>query len=364
MVQANRRDRFFLTSHELTSRAQKGIGILVFTSALVAVLAANMSQSYVDFWEGSSGIGHITRREFVDEFIMSIFFFAAGLELRHEFFHGHLKGKEHRRLPVICAFAGIITPITFMLIFASLAHLFPQTESKPIFDALSIPVATDTVFALALLSFVSRRVPRELRSLVLAIVVIDDVAGLGLLSIIQGHIPPTVIAVTLGFIVPAKIGQLRIRRHLLYYLTFVVNLMVLPLFALANAGIRVEGISINSLIHEPLFWALIVSQSAGKLLGIYGATFIVTKTSWADLPRKCELRHLFVAACACGIGFTLSLYLAEAALGDQPDLHIIAKIAILISTVVASLVTLTAAMRIPQRVRGTDYLIADLSEDE
>ncbi len=351
MVQTNRRSRFFLTSHELTSRAQKKIGTLIFACAAIAIILANTTDVYVEFWNSASGLGHFSRRDFVDEFIMSIFFFAAGLELRHEFFHGHLKEKTERRLPVVCALGGIVTPITFMLIFAAITHTFPQTDSGPILQALPVPVATDTVFALALLSFVSKRVPRELRSLVLAIVVIDDVAGLGVLSIIQGNIPPTVIAVIAGFCIPTKIGSWRIRKVMLYYLTFVVNLFVLPLFALANAGVRVEGISLSELFGASLFWALIVSQCLGKLVGVYGAAWLATRKKWATLPRKCEMRHIFVASCAAGIGFTLSLYLAEAALGDEETLLTIAQIAILMGTALAAVITVGFAMRIPQRIR-------------
>ncbi len=350
-MQTNRRNRFFLTSHELTSRAQKAIGAIIFLCAIAAIILANTTHFYLNFWDGGSGFGHFSRREFVDEFIMSIFFFAAGMELRHEFFHGHLKGKEHRRLPVMCALGGIITPIAFMLVFASMAHFFPQTEASPIFHALPIPIATDTVFALALLSVVSKRVPREMRSLVLAIVVIDDVAGLGLLSLLKGELPPTMVAVIAGFLIPDAIRSFRIRKELLYYFTFVVNLIVLPLFALANAGVKVEGISLSQLIEAPLFWALIVSQCLGKMVGVYGAAYIATRKKWAALPRKCNLNHIFIASCAAGIGFTLSLYLAEAALGDKEALHLIAKISILSATLISGLLTIGFAMRIPIRIR-------------
>lgn len=351
MVETNRRNKFFLTSHELTSKAQKRIGILIFVCALISIIFANTFDPYHEFWESFSSVKGYTRREFVDTFLMSIFFFAAGLELRHEFFYGHLKEKTQRRLPVVCAFGGIITPITFMVIAAGITHFVFNKSAEPILTSIPIPIATDTVFALALLSFVSKRVPRELRSLVLAIVVIDDIAGLGVLSIVQGHIPPTVIAAFLGFVVPTKIGNIRIRHILLYYLTFVVNFLVLPIFALANAGVVIKGLSIDQIITEPLFWSLIFSQCLGKLIGVYFTADIAVKKKFAALPRKCSMNHLLVAACAAGIGFTLSLYLAEAALNDRPTLIALAKIAIIIATSIAAISSLIVASTIPVRIR-------------
>lgn len=344
------RSKFFQTSHELTPHAQKLVGLLILGCAIVAMISANVWDGYLNFWDATAGIGdHLTRREFVDEFVMSIFFFAAGLELRHEFFHGHLREKKQRRLPVLCAFAGIALPLFLMLCFALATHAFPGTDSKPLFLSLPVPVATDTVFAIALLSFFSKRIPRELRSLLLAIVVIDDVAGLGVLTIIKGDIPPTVIAVIIGFILPTKIGSFRLRKALLSRLVLVVNLMVLPLFAFANGGITVDGLSFGSLMSAPLFWALIISQCVGKIVGVYGMTYIATKKKWADLPHKCKLNHMFVAACSAGIGFTLSLYLAKAALEDYPQLHAIAKIAILTATTISAVVAIIAAAKIPRK---------------
>ncbi len=330
--------RLFATSHQLSTKVQRTAGGLILLVAILAIIFANVSSSYIEFWDNGIGISHLSRIDFVNEVLMSIFFFAAGLEIRHEFTHGHLRTKEQRRLPFICALGGMLIPMLFMFIWAIATHFFSSTDASTIFHSLPVPVATDAVFALALLSFFSSKIPSEIRIFVLAFVVIDDIGGLAMLSILDGKLSPTIIAVILGFILPEKIHKYKIRRKLLTHLTLVVNFMILPLFALANAGVSLSGLTITSIISAPLFWALLTSQTIGKILGVYYTAMISVKKKWTVLPRNCNNQHMLISAAIAGIGFTLSLYLVNVALRENAEMLIIGKVAIIFATVLAGLV--------------------------
>lgn len=340
--------KIFISSHQLSGRVQRLVGGLVLLFGIAAVVGANWSPTYLEFWNSTMGLGHLSRKEFVDEVLMSLFFFAAGLEIRHEFTHGSLRSKKQRRLPVICALGGMLLPITLMASWGLLTHYMPWTEASPIFHALPVPVATDTVFALALLSFFSTKIPAELRTFVLAFVVIDDIGGLLMLSGLEGKISPTIIAVICGFFLPEKIYGHKIRKKLLTHLTVMVSFVVLPIFALANAGVSFEGLTISALFSAPLFWAIISSQTIGKMVGVFYAAKLSVKKGWTVLPRGCSFRHMFVAASVAGIGFTLSLYLVEAALDETDPMSVIAKVAVVSATIIASSVAAFGAKGAPE----------------
>jgi NhaA family Na+:H+ antiporter len=331
----------------LSDRTQRIVGAIVIACALIAIVCSNIFTGYLDFWGSKTTVFHYSHKDIVNELIMCLFFCVAGIEIRHEFTDGNLNSKTQRRLPFFSALGGMIFPIVFMLMWAMIAHYFPLTEASPIFHALPVPVATDTVFALVVLSFFAGRIPPALRAFVLTFVVIDDIGGLIMLAILEGRISPTIVAVFVGFFVPEYVYKVSLRNFLFRQLTLVVSFFVLPLFALANAGVSFEGLTITSVLSAPLFWALISSQSCGKLLGVYGGTWLSVKKKWASLPTMCTMRHIFIAACAAGIGFTLSLYLVEAAFDEGDQMLIIAKVAVVCGTLLAAFFSWLAAKSSP-----------------
>lgn len=343
--------KIFASSHELTPSYQRKVGIVIAVSAIIALLLSNIfPEKYESVLHANSFLFGMDWSKFIDKGIMSVFFFAAGMEIRHEFFHGHLTKPEARRLPLLCAVGGVVGPLTMMLAFGTTFSLLSVDGSGDVFRAFPIPIATDIVFALAFLSFFSSRIPRSLRAFVLAFAVIDDLIGLLMLFILQGSISPTAVAVVLGFAIPANFHTYQVRAHLLAKLLLFNSFFVLPLFALANTGISLHGIQFEKIIAEPLLWSIVLAQFFGKIFGIYGVTMIVRKSSKLSFPRGCDDRHMLVAASVAAIGFTLSLFLAKAAFSspDQAPTLLVAKLAIAVASLIAMAFSIYVTRKLPE----------------
>lgn len=340
--------KLYESSHEFKPAVQRKVGILIFCGAALAMLLINIiPDQYERFFESQSFIDGWSRSQFIDKGIMSLFFFAAGMEIRHEFFHGHLKDKKLRRLPLYCAVGGVVFPLLLMGIFGGVSTLFAFDNSDLVFAGLPIPVATDIVFALAFLSFFSTRIPKSLRAFVLAFAVIDDLIGLMMLFVLQGSISPTAVAVILGFCIPTSIGTYQMRTHFLAKLLIVNSFVVLPIFALANGGVSFKGVSASEIASQPLFWAIIVSQFLGKIIGIYGVSLFALKSPKLSIPRGCNKQHMLVASSVAAIGFTLSLYLAKAAFPDDYAALLVAKLAVVSATLIAMAFAVYETKKLP-----------------
>lgn len=338
------------SAHEFKPSVQRKVGVLILVAAILAMLFSNLFyDQYSHLLESSSVIPSWTWAKFVDKGIMSIFFFAAGMEIRHEFFHGHLTKPELRKLPLYCAIGGVFGPLILMGMFGTIFTLFGASNSSDIFRGSPIPIATDIVFALAFLSFFSNKVPRSLRAFVLAFAVIDDLIGLCMLFVLQGTISPTAIAVVLGFLIPSNIGTYQIRSHFLANLLIVNSFIVLPIFALANAGISFKGFSPKDLASEPLFWSIVISQFIGKIAGIFGVAMFAFKSPKLLVPAGCNKQHLLLAASVAAIGFTLSLYLAKAAFSEDEATLLIAKSAVVIATLISVVFATYTARKLPSK---------------
>lgn len=340
--------RIYESAHEFKPAVQRKVGILIFMSAVVAMLLINFApDQYLGFLDSETMFGDITVSKFIDKGIMSIFFFAAGMEIRHEFFHGHLKDKKLRKLPLYCAVGGVVVPLVLMVTIGTISNLLSIDGADLIFSGLPIPVATDIVFALAFLSFFSTRIPKSLRAFVLAFAVIDDLIGLVMLFFLQGSISPTAVAVVLGFAIPTGIGTYQMRSHFLAKLLIVNSFIVLPIFALANGGVSFKGVSVNEVTSQPLFWAIIVSQFIGKIIGIYAIALFAVKSPNLSIPRGCTKQHMLVASSVAAIGFTLSLYLAKAAFPDDYSALLIAKLGVVVATFIAMTFGYLVTRRLP-----------------
>ena len=310
--------KLYSSSHEFRPSVQRKVGILILVSAILGMILVNVAhKSYESIFETENSIFGMSVTEFIDKGLMSIFFFAAGMEIRHEFFHGHLVDKNHRKLPLYCAAGGVIAPFILMAIFGGASYLFSYGDSGHIFRGMPIPIATDIVFALAFLSFFSNRIPKSLRAFVLTFAVIDDLIGLCMLFFLQAK------------------------------LLIVNSFIILPVFALANGGVSFKGISLGSISAESLFWAIIVSQIVGKIIGIYSVSILAIRSPKLSIPTGCTKQHMFVASCVAAIGFTLSLYLAKAAFDSGGNVLLISKLAIVVATLIAISLSVYSALKLP-----------------
>ncbi|MEI9950453.1 MAG: Na+/H+ antiporter NhaA [Pseudomonadota bacterium] len=357
-------------------------GLLLIAAAVVALLWANssVSESYGRLWHAQVGIrlgSFVFERSLewvVNDILMAIFFFVVGIEIRKELHDGQLSEWRRAALPVVGALGGMAVPA---LVYLALAGS-PEAHS-----GWGIPMATDIAFALGVLTLLGKRVPAALRVLLLALAVIDDLgailviaifyssgiaasglllAALGLLSIVTlramgvrsmpiyivpgvvvwagvyaAGIHPTIAGVMVGLLAPVQawpgVERESPADFLVHALHPWVSYAIMPIFALANAGVNLSGLSLTG-SGAKVSLAVVVALLLGKPVGVVGLSALALWGKLAVLPDGVGTRHLLVLGVVAGIGFTMSLFLAQLAFTD-PTLLGAAKLGVLAASALA-----------------------------
>ena len=335
-------------------------------------------------------------RAWINEGLMAVFFFTIGLELKREILVGELAHAPTRRLPVLAAGAGMIAPA---LVFLALVLLVPGADAgstRALAHGWAIPAATDIAFALGVLALLGKRVPASLRVFLLSVAVVDDLgaasiialaysgpialvwlgaaglvlAGLVALNlagcrritpyallavllwgcVLRSGLSPTLAGVLAALAVPLSRGQqpdaggkherapsplLLMEAALAPWATYAI----VPLFGLANAGVRIDGAGRTL---APLTLAVAGGLVLGKQLGIFGAVWLAQRTGFAPRPQGASWMQLWGVSLLGGIGFTMSLLLATlafpiGAFSEAPGLVAQAKLGILGGSLVSAL---------------------------
>jgi NhaA family Na+:H+ antiporter len=326
-------------------------------AALVAVAWANspLAEAYQHMlhWPVGLLLGHSTFHGdlhfVVNDALMAIFFLLVGLEIRHEVTAGQLNSVRRAAAPLVAAVGGMVVPA---LIYVACTWRDPGG-----IGGWAIPTATDIAFSLAVLRLLGPAVPGGLRVFMTALAIIDDLgailiiaffftsglnvvvlgaallvwlalaaaARLGVRSItmylvgfvalwvlvVQSGIHATLAGVALAFAVPMDSVGHKLEHALRGWVAFVV----LPLFALFNAGLSFSGMGLDSLL-DPVVPGIVLGLFVGKPLGVFGFTWVATRLRLITLPPRLSWRMLFGAAALCGIGFTMSLFIGLLAFPD------------------------------------------------
>lgn len=388
--------RRILISVESFWRVETAGGMVLLATAAIALLWANFSgRTYEAFWQTSlpadfAGVRFALTdfiaarplRFWINDCLMTIFFLMVGLELRHEMRYGTLSDARVATLPVFSALAGVLVP----------ALIFLLLNTDPVFQrGWAIPTATDIAFAIGVLSLVGKGIPPALRLLLLTLAIVDDViaifiiataysraielgglalAGLGALAVwlmqrlkvrhatayllpgtllwfgtLRSGIHPTLAGVVLGMMAPAT------SNHLLRRLHPWVAYAIMPLFALANAGVNLQGLSFSAGEPMTVESGIILGLVLGKPLGIVLAATLAVRARICELPEGIQRRHLVLLGCLGGIGFTMSIFIANLAF-PEPALLQTAKRAVLVASTIAALAGFALGKYIPG-MRGT-----------
>ena len=341
-------------------------GLVLLAATTVALLVANSawSSAYEALWrtELAVEVGQWTLaldlRHWVNDGLMALFFFVVGLEIKRELAVGELHSLRNAALPVIAALGGMVLPA---LVF--LAVNLGGDGAR----GWGIPMATDIAFALGVLALFGSRVPAGLKLLLLSVAIVDDVgailviaafysAGLawgpltmavGLLAVIAllhrlgvvwwpihvllgvgvwlatyaSGVHATIAGVALGLLMPT--------RPLVRRLHPWTSLAVVPLFALANAGVPLSRPSLAAAVGSAVTFGVVAGLVVGKLVGISGAAWLAVRLGIGALPEGVSGRQVRAVAAVAGIGFTVSLFIASLAypnpaLGDQARVGIVA----------------------------------------
>ena len=343
-------------------RKEAAGGIVLFAAAVVALIWANSPAggAYEDLWELEVWLD---LRHWVNDGLMALFFFVVALEIKRELVSGELKDPRAAALPVIAAAGGVVLPV---LIFVAIEAGGEGARGW------AIPAATDIAFAVGLLALLGDRVSAGVRLFLLTIAIVDDIIAIAIIAFVySGDVSPawaliaaaavaavvglrtlgvaraivyvllalglwfavresgvhaTIAGVVLGLLTPAdRTADIEHRLH--PFSAFVV----VPLFALANAGVDLGGGVLGDALGSSLTWAVAVALVAGKLLGVSGATFAALRLRAGTLPEGVTRPQVVGVGALAGIGFTVSLFIASLAF-DDPALVDAAKVGIFVGS--------------------------------
>jgi NhaA family Na+:H+ antiporter len=374
-------------------------GLVLLAATAVALLWVNspLRESYLglrDLRLGPSVLHlDLTLGDWAKDGLLALFFFVAGLELKRELVVGELSRLKRAALPVVAALGGMLAPA---LVVLSIAWGEPGVER-----AWAIPVATDIAFALGVLALTGSNLPSSARVFLLSLAVIDDLgailiiailftggfdllaAGAGVLALalyawLQHrrvrtpwlYVPLAVIAwvavhsagvhatiagVALGLLTRVRpdpgeeyAPALRLEHRLQPWSAG----LAVPVFALFAAGIPIDAHALGAVFTTPIPLAVIAGLVGGKFAGILGAALLAVRLRLAELPRGLGGRDLAALALLGGVGFTVSLLIAELSLeGEAAEL---AKAAVLLASAIASLAAAAVLLRRSRAHAGTD----------
>ncbi|HDV5288466.1 TPA: Na+/H+ antiporter NhaA [Vibrio cholerae] len=352
-------------------------GILLVIAAAIAMVIANSAmgegyQAFLHTYVFGMSVSH-----WINDGLMAVFFLLIGLEVKRELLEGALKSRETAIFPAIAAVGGMLAPALIYVAF--------NFNDLAAIQGWAIPAATDIAFALGIMALLGKRVPVSLKVFLLALAIIDDlgvvviialfyssdlstialtigfimtgvlfmlnakhvtklsiylVAGLILwIAVLKSGVHATLAGVVIGFAIPLKgnKGEHSPLKHLEHALHPYVAFAILPVFAFANAGISLQGVSLAGLTSMlPLGVAL--GLFLGKPLGIFSFSWAAVKLGVAKLPEGINFKHIFAVSVLCGIGFTMSIFISSLAFGQANEAYdTYARLGILMGSTTAAL---------------------------
>lgn len=340
-------------------------GALLLGAAVLALLWANSPwgsgyQALAEIKIGPAALDlELSLRHWAADGLLALFFFQVGAELKQEFRVGSLSRPREAAVPVLAAVGGMIAPA---ILFVTVVTVLGDTTAL---HGWAIPVATDIAFATAVLAVFGRGLPLALRTFLLTLAVVDDLlgivviaifytAGINLLALFaallavvafallvrlrrlpwwllipvaivawgfmhNSGVHATIAGVLLGFMIPAKPmhGEEHARtERFADGLRPLIAAIVLPLFSFFSAGVAIGGDS-GSVFDQPVVPAIIIGLVAGKFIGVLGTTFLVTRLTPLEMVGRLRLSSIIPVGFLTGIGFTVSLLIAELSYTDS-----------------------------------------------
>ncbi len=361
---------------------EAGAGVLLIAVAIAAMLAANSSlaHGYHALFHDTLAWSPIAKLDtlhlWINDAVMALFFFVVGLEIKREVLDGELASPARRRLPVLAAIAGMAVPALVFLIV---------TKGNPALQpGWAIPAATDIAFALGVLALVGKRAPASLRLFLLTVAIVDDLGAVAIIAlfytatlklgwlalaaailgamitlnrsgtrrgwpyallgaalwyaVLHSGVHATVAGVLAALTVPLKLDSqgdsLLLRME--HAMAPLSAYLIVPLFGFANAGVSLAGLSLGDVI-APLPLGIALGLFLGKQVGIFGAIWGAQRFGLARPPAGASWTQLWGVALLCGIGFTMSLFIAQLGFPGDPALVDEAKLGVLLGSLLSAL---------------------------
>ena len=347
---------------------------------------------------------HLSLATWAADGLLAVFFFVAGLELKHELVVGTLSRASQAVVPIVAALSGMVVPA---LLYVGTVHALGDADAAV---GWGIPMATDIAFALAVLAVMGAKLPVALRAFLLTLAVVDDLGAILVIAVFYGHgFSPVPFALAIaGLAAYWVLQRLRVDSWLvLVPLALVVwGLMhasgvhatvagvalglltrvrpdpgeahapvdrfehavrplsagvCVPLFAFFSAGVTFIGLG-GSAVTEPVAVAVVVGLVVGKPLGVYGGARIVARFTRASLSSSLRWADVLAVGILGGIGFTVSLLIDELAFTDDPGRTTAAKIGVLLASVLAALLA-SVALTIRRRAYAALAEVEERDDD-
>lgn len=374
-------DRFF--KHDASG------GILLMLAAIAALVVANTDMraayestlnAYLTFTYDGEGIKKPLLL-WINDGLMAIFFFYVGLELKREMMIGKLNKPSEVILPGMAAVGGMIVPA---IIFVML-----NWGNTVTINGWAIPAATDIAFALGILALVGKRAPASLKIFLLTLAILDDMGAIIIIAlfytaelkvdylimallplvgmlylnlkgahrrapilmlglvlwflVLRSGVHATLAGVVTAFFIPLtdKFGKSPLQ-SLEHGVAPYVLFLIVPIFAFANAGVVLEGMSMSDLL-QPVPLGIAAGLVLGKQIGVFGITFAMVKFGMAKLPHNATWRHIYGVACLAGIGFTMSLFIGSLSYTDDALMNQV-RLGVLSGSAISAIIGYTVLM--------------------
>ena len=360
-------------------------GIVLLIAAILALIISNGSYSedyfsilkkYITLGTESFGL-KLSVLHWINDVLMAVFFFFVSLEIKREFLQGELSNPKQALLPIIGAIGGMVVPALF--------YIFINFSDSTTLNGWAIPSATDIAFSLGVLSLLGKRVPVSLKVFLTALAIIDDLGAIliiaffysgdlsiSYLSLIlisfifllilnkfgvkkflpyliigtfmwfftyKSGIHATIAGVLLASTIPHRVKDkdfsllIKLEHAISPYVAF----LIMPIFAFANAGVSLAGLSFTSLL-QPVPLGILLGLFVGKQVGVMIFSFIAVKTGTAQMPDKSSWLSLYGVSVLTGIGFTMSLFVGNLAFVENIQYIDGVKIGVLAGSLLSTIV--------------------------
>lgn len=365
-----------LINNEMTS------GILMIAAMVASIICANTAwhEPIADFWETRLFVG-IAKIKFsrplewwINDVLMVFFFLQIGLELKREMREGFLSDPRQILVPALAAMGGIICPA---VIYGIINYNHPEYM-----NGWAIPTATDIAFAICVLMLVGKAIPQAAKIFLLAIAIFDDLGAILIIALfynqgvsldllgyaglscvvlymlnkmqitsfapylimgivlwycfLNGGIHTTIAGVVVAMAYPMRVNSKkyspleRLSRELKPW----VDLLILPVFAFASAGLYLGNVTWQTFTHT-LTIGIILGLFLGKQIGIFSTTWLLIKAKIAAFPKEVKMVDLYGVACVAGIGFTMALFVGKLSLPESMQEEI--RLGILCGSIISAL---------------------------
>ena len=340
-------------------------GLILLIAAIIALIISNsaLSEDYFNLLNtyilvGSVNFGlNLSILHWINDALMAIFFFVVTLEIKREFIHGELSKPKQALLPIIGAIGGMAVP--------ALIYVIINFETGYTLRGWAIPSATDIAFSIGVLSLLGSRIPVSLKVFLVALAIIDDLGAIIIIAFFySSELQYTYLPLMLGtFLILLFMNKLNIKKIFPY---FVVGLFlwyfthesgihstiagvllattipykksekdyslllklehllspyvafgIMPLFALANAGVVLDDLSIDMML-SPVPFGILCGLFFGKQIGVFIFSYLSVKLKLAEMPSNSNWIKFYGVGVLTGIGFTMSLFVGNLAFVDYP----------------------------------------------